>query len=78
MTVRRRRISRLVGITPLRLFAVSCGAGLVILFGGYTALLLILTEPVEIRMGPLNEAMLTAGALLQRNNIAAFDYTQRF
>ena len=52
--------SRFARFTPLRLFAMSCGAGLVILFSGYTALLLILTEPVEIRTAPLDETMLTA------------------
>ncbi len=57
---RRRPAPRLARVTPLRLFAMSCGAALVILFSGYTALLLILTEPVETRTGPLNEAMLTA------------------
>lgn len=57
MNAPRRRLTR---FTPLRLFAMSFGAGLVILFSGYTALLLILTEPVQIRTAPLNEAMLTA------------------
>lgn len=57
MNAPHRRLSR---FSPLRLFAMSFGAGLVILFSGYTALVLILTEPVQIRTAPLNEAMLTA------------------
>jgi hypothetical protein len=57
---RNRRRGRLAAVSPLRLFAMSTGAGLAILFGGYTALAIMLADPVEVRLGPLNEAMLTA------------------
>ena len=52
----RRRHARLA----LKLFALSWCGGMVILFSGYAALMLLITEPAEFRTGPLNEAMLTA------------------